>query len=254
MKNSAHYVSSKIREKLEKIALILMLLVLVAGAGNWAIKGFVHSLKEVLVPELTGRTIAEALKIVSEKNLGLKQEGSEFNETIPVGTITRQKPEGGLIVREGKMIRVIVSQGGELIHVPDLSGLSLRSAEIALRSRFLTLGEITEQPSLRFDKNRVLSQDPLPETQVEKNSIVHIVLSEGKPPEGTLLMPDFIGKNSEEVEKWEKEVKISVEKSGDPKGIVTEQDPLPDVQISQNSKVKIVLSNKNDTDTKRNSL
>ncbi len=243
------------RDKLEKMALFFILLAISAGVINWAIKGLVHSLKEVPVPNLTGKTVSEALKILSQQNLGLKQEGSEFNESVPAGTITRQKPEGGLTVREGKLIRVILSQGGELVSVPELSGLSLRAAEIALRTRFLSLGEISQQPSLRFEKNKVMFQDPPVQTQVEKNSIVHIVLSEGLPPEGTLLMPDFIGKEWEAVEKWSEDVEISVEASGDSKGVVSEQDPLPDAPLSKNSKARVALSTSQEKlNPKRNSL
>src|SRR3990167_3337634 len=124
-------------KKAEWIGLGVLSLLILFFTLNWAVKTAVHAQKDVVVPDLTGQSLYEALDVLSRLNLGLKQEGAEFNDQVPVGTVLRQLPPAGMSVRESKVIRVTLSQGGESIFVPDLEGQSLRSAEIALRMNSL---------------------------------------------------------------------------------------------------------------------
>src|SRR5690348_7935534 len=46
-----------------------------------------HSRPEVTVPNLEGKSLTESLGIVSPIGLSLKQDGTEFDEALPAGTI-----------------------------------------------------------------------------------------------------------------------------------------------------------------------
>ena len=198
-------------KKAEWVGLSALSLVILVFALNWAVKLAVHSQKDVVVPDLTGQSLYQALEVLSKLNMGLKQEGAETNDKVPGGTVLRQQPPAGMLVREGKIIRVTLSQGGETIFVPDLTGQSLRSAEIALRLNNLALGEMRGRPSIKYDKDVVVSQDPSPKAVVRKNALVHLTVSEGPPPPGVLLMPDFTGKSLDEASEWARGMKIKVE-------------------------------------------
>lgn len=214
---------------------------------NWAVKGAIHFQKDIIVPDLVNKSLNEALDILTQHNLGLKKEGAEFNDTLPSGTILRQQPSAGSTVREGKIIRVTLSQGGEIVFLPDLAGQSLRAAEIALRNNFLSLGEISTQPSLKFEKDAVISQSPSAKQVIKKNSFVHLVISDGPPQDGTILMPDFTGKTWNEVLAWSKVSGISVEKNEDPSSelpfeTISQQNNDPDSVLQPNTKIKFTVS------------
>ncbi len=127
---------------------------------NWTMSAVIHSRKEVAVPDLKGKSIDAALSMVSPLNLGLKKEDEEFDQNVPAGTIIRQHPFPGMTVREGKIVKVTVSQGGKVTFVPDLSEQPVRTAEIAIRSSGLSLGEETFRFSVAVEKGHVVSQDP----------------------------------------------------------------------------------------------
>lgn len=232
--------------KIEWFILAILSLIVVTFTLNWALEDAIHSQKDVLVPDLTGKPIMEVLNILSEQNLGLKKEGAEFNDTVPAGTVLRQQPEAGISVREGKVIRVTISQGGESVYVPELVGRSLRSSEIALRSYFLLLGEVRSQPSVKFEKDVVIAQEPLPNSIVLKNSLVHLTVSNGPPTDGTLLMPDFVGKSWEQVQSWAKEIKVKVEmteeESASSPGTVLQQTAVPDSAIRSGDKIQFKVA------------
>ena len=44
----------------------------------------------------------------------------------------------------------------------------------------------------------MLSQDPAAGSSVDKDAVINITISDGLPPEGTVLMPDFINKDGAE--------------------------------------------------------
>ncbi|MBI4056326.1 MAG: PASTA domain-containing protein [Elusimicrobia bacterium] len=190
---------------------------------------------------------ASALEMLSPLGLALRKEASEFNSSVPIGSILRQTPPPGIVVREGKIIRVVVSQGGETVFVPNLVGLPLRNAELLLRQRQLLLGEVSESYSLHVEKGMVLSQDPNAESSAMNNALVSTVISAGPPPLGITLMPDFRQKQIQEASHWAKEGGFSIRVSSDrdslfPNGIVLSQQPQPDVVVSRETEIKFVVS------------
>lgn len=231
----------------EGIALIAALLVLSAFTLNWALKGAIHYQKDVIVPDLSGKSLMEALDVLSEHNLGLKKEGSEFNDTVPAGTILRQQPVSGALVREGKIVRITVSQGGETVFVPELVGQTLRSAEITLRTNFLSLGEIATRPSLKYEKDVVVSQDPDPKKIVSKNALVHVTISNGPPEDGQVLMPEFVNRPWEDAARWAEQSGMKAEASKDPNsplpaGTVAQQSVPADAPLSGGQEIQFTVS------------
>jgi serine/threonine-protein kinase len=170
----------------------------------------VHSRKEVTTPNVVGKSLYDALEELSKDDLGLKKDGEESSQNLPTGTILRQNPYAGMKVREGKIIKVILSQGGETTYVPDLTGKTIRSADIALKYASLVMGEIYRKFSAVVEKDIIISQDIIAGSRVCKNSVVNIVVSDGFSQEGVVFMPNFIKKNIDEVKIWAARYGIAV--------------------------------------------
>jgi eukaryotic-like serine/threonine-protein kinase len=212
---------------------------------NWTMSGIIHSRKEVMVPDLKGRSLSEAVTLLSPLNLGIKKESEEFDKTYPAGTVIRQNPTPGITVREGKIVRVTISQGGETIFVPDLTNQPSRTAEINIRSAGLNLGEESSRFSLAADKGNVVAQDPAPGAIADKEALVNLVISAGPPPENVILMPAFIGRNSDDAAKWasEKGINLDVREesaAGLAQGTVIRQEPQADTDVTASRRAAIV--------------
>lgn len=218
----------------------------------WAMESVIHSRKEVIVPDIKGKSALTALQILSENKLAMQISGFEFNDKVPVGTVLRQDPESGINAREGRIVKVVFSQGGESVFVPNIVGLPIRNAELLLRQRQLLLGEVNEAYSLKFTKGTVIFQEPKAETQVAKNTFVNVVVSAGSPPEGVMLMPDFRQKKIDEFYKWIENYKnlqyeIKREKNTIfPKDVIIDQFPNYDVVVNENTKIIITVSDRGD--------
>jgi serine/threonine-protein kinase len=216
---------------------------------SWTMDTVIHSRKEVIVPDIQGKSAANALQLISEGDLAMKIDGYEFNDAVPIGTVLRQAPSAGTTVREGKIIKVVFSQGGESVFTPNLIGLPLRNAELLLRQRQLLLGEVSESYSLKAEKGTVLSQEPKSEMSVSKNTMVQVVVAAGIPPAGIVLMPDFRQRKIDETYQWASDNKLevkTVEDSGSlfPGGMVIDQDPAADTVVSPESSITLTVSSR----------
>lgn len=171
-------------------------------AFNMVMKSLVHNKKEVVVPSIVGKNIYDALDKLSRDGFGLQKEAEEKSQNFKAGIVLRQKPAVGMKVREGRIIRVTISQGREIICVPNIVGQTVRSADITLRYSSLIIGEVSRKFSLVTEKDIIISQDIVAGSKTDKTSLVNIVVSDGFPPENIILMPDFMNKTLKEAKMW----------------------------------------------------
>jgi eukaryotic-like serine/threonine-protein kinase len=232
---------------LEFVGASLALAAFVFFVFQWGVEGAIHSRKTQAVPDLKGKSLSAALDVLSNLNLGIRKDGSEFDSSVPISSVLRQDPAPGTVVREGKIVKVVVSQGGETVLAPAIVGLPLRNAEMMLRQTQLGLGEVSEAFSLKQEKGVILSQEPKAETSLERNALVSVVVSGGAPPAGVIQMPDLLRKNVTEAQQWAAQSGVNETETKDPTspfpyGVVLSQDPAPDAVLKDGAKVKFVIS------------
>src|ERR1051325_6005160 len=177
-----------IRQKILPIVALLTAVLAAYLTFDWAVGAAIHNRKVVLVPDLSAKAVNDALNLLSPLGLGLEKEGEQFDKHFPAGTIVRQTPVAGMQVREGRVIRVTISQGGETLFVPNLIGQPLRNTQTSLQNLGLSVGEIEHRPSLKFDKDQVVATDPPAGAIIAKNGLVNLIISEGPPADDVQLV------------------------------------------------------------------
>jgi len=241
------------RKKSGCTAWIIALLVLVFFAGliavsaDWVIGALVHTRKEVTVPDLTKKNVSEALGLLAAQNLALKQAGVESASDVPSGSVLRQIPSAGSTVREGRVIRVWISEGNEMVFVPNTVGTDLRSAQLAIRQAGLMVDQVENAYSATYEKGLIVSQTPKADSLIQKGEKVSLVLSNGKPPSSVVLVPNFKSKKLAEVTLWASAQNINLIIKEDPdsvfrSGTIAAQRPAADSQISPGDNVVVVVS------------
>ncbi len=249
----------KIKRKkifLKRITITILSIILVYAIIYQSIGLVVHSKKEVIVPNIENKPVAEALSIVSDLGLGLKKIGETYNPNFPAGSVVLQQPPAGMTVRKGKIIGVIISLGGEKVFVPNVIGEDRRKAEVLLRQYGVLVGTITECYSLKYQRNKVVSQSYLEGSIVDKNTLVDLKISLGLPPQDIILMPDFVNKNISEVKLWAENygIKLNINyklvEHFSQEGIVIEQKPSYDTILNPEDEVEITVSKINDKEEK----
>ncbi len=212
---------------------------------------FVRHRKEVMVPDLVGKSVNYALDILSKNNLYIKKVGQQYNEKIPEGSIITQMPFPGSVVKEGKIIKVVISSGGRVVFVPNLIEKSIREARIILRQAGLILGEIKRVHSSEIRKDYVISQDPLPEEIVDLGSIINLAVSKGPAEtEEITLMPNLVGKNIRQIKRVTQELNIGLGEikttvsDNIEEGTILKQTPPPGEIIDEAAVLNLIISKK----------
>jgi serine/threonine-protein kinase len=208
---------------------------------------FIHSEEEIVLPDVNGKSAIEAFNELSSLGFAIKKDGEEFNQSIAPGVVLRQSPPAGMTVRKGKVIKVTISQGGEMIYVPDIVGQTVRAADISLKSSSLMTGEISKKYSIAAEKGVVIAQDPPAASSVEKDAVINLVVSDGNPPEGVVLMPDWLNKPASLAKEWAQSHSLNVDikyeqSSSALPDAVLKQSPAPDADLSKVNKIVFYVS------------
>lgn len=138
---------------------------------------------EVVVPDLTGKTVEVAFEELAEHKLRGRHAGAVFNMQFPEGRIVSQRPEIGKMVKTGRMINLITSSGKQKIFVPNLLGRPVIQVEAVLAAKGLRLGRIAREIVPEIDSGIILTQSPLPGEEVDISSFVHITVTVSPEPE-----------------------------------------------------------------------
>jgi len=169
---------------------------------NWVMNRLIHSQPIVELPDFRNISFNQAVEMAAEKGFEILKVAEVADPRMPPGSIIQQVPRPGMLVRAGKKIRVIVSQGGKTLYVPDTLGRDLRAAEIVIRNSGFSLGEVSRVYSEDAPKDRVIAQNPDPGSVAGRSALIGVVVSDGEPPAGVHLVPDFTGKKLKDVKRW----------------------------------------------------
>ena len=226
---------------------VLFFAVLIVISADWVLGALIHTRKEVSVPDLTKKPVSQALNLLAAQNLALKQAGVEFARSVPPGSVLRQIPSAGSTVREGRVIRVWISQGDEMVFVPSLVGTDLRSAQLAIRQAGLVVGKVENAYSLTYEKGLIVAQTPKADSMIQKGEKVALVLSEGQPPASVILAPNFKGKKLAEATLWASAQNINLIIKEDASsmfrnGTIAAQSPAADNPVAPGGNLEITVS------------
>ena len=221
-------------------------LVLIFISIDWVFGALVHT-RKVQVPDITQKPVTAALNALAANNLALKQAGVEFAKDVPSGSVLRQLPTAGSTVREGRIIRVWISQGDEMAFVPNVVGSDLRAAQLAVRQAGLLVNKVENAYSLTHEKGLIVSQSLKADSMVEKGQGIDLVISNGQPPSSVVLVPNFKNKKLSEATLWAsaQNIDLIIKEDPDsvfPNGTIAAQNPEGDSQMTPGSNLEVTVS------------
>ena len=181
------------RERIEWLLRMGLLVFVLAAAAflsavmamRFAIQG-----REVDMPNLVGKSSADALAILHGRGLELRVADRVYSD-LPANAVVRQSPAAGEHMKISQDAHVVLSLGPQNITIPTLARQSLRVARIQLLQSGLQLGEVTSFPSSDPSSDMVLQQDPLSGTRAASLRVNLLVAQGG--PQAAYVMPWLVG-------------------------------------------------------------
>ena len=100
----------------------------------------------------------------------------------------------GTIVKKGDTIKIVLSDGVELVDVPNIVNMTLDKARLVLQREGLTIGNIEERFSDVYERGVIMIQNPSQTSKIGKNETISVVISRGSETE-LVVVPQFVGKD-----------------------------------------------------------
>jgi len=201
--------------------------------------------REVTVPDLRGRTVADATAILTNIGLTLKvDEARRLDPKIPADRIFLQEPAGELTTRRQRSVRVWLSSGPRVVTIPQLTGETERTAQIRLQADGLAVVGLGEIRSNEYPANAVVAQTPPPQS---RGTEVALLVNRGE-RSSTYVMPDLIGVNGDRAAELLRSRGFRVAVVGEqpypgvPTGIVLGQTPQAGFQIAPGESISLEVS------------
>ena len=201
--------------------------------------------REVQVPNLRNRTMAEAMALLENEGLVLSvDEIPRLDPQIPAGRIAVQEPAAGAVTRRQRSIRVWVSRGARVTTIPPLTGETERSAQLRLQEDGLSLVGLDEVRSAEYPSGTVIAQEPPGSAH---GTEVALLVNRGEQG-NTYVMPDLIGvAGSRAVDLlrghgFRATIVGEIPYPGIPPGIVLRQSPLAGFQIGAGEPISLEVS------------
>jgi eukaryotic-like serine/threonine-protein kinase len=180
-----------------QVGLFIGIFMAAAGVGTYfAVHLLIHGKNNVIVPDLQGKEVVYALEILSDLGLNTKVKGARYSPTIPKNHIIAQAPEPGAERKHGRDVRLVISRGPYAVVIPNLIGMALPIADIALEENDLHRGALSYTYHGKRPKDEILAQLPGPGTTALRESQLNLLVSLGPRPQ-LLRMPDLLGQGFE---------------------------------------------------------
>ena len=165
------------------IILITALLGVTAVSAYLTLIFLIKSEDSVIVPDLVGRDVIYALEILTDLGLNIKVKGSEYSGDIAKNHVIFQEPGPGAEIKVGRDVRILLSKGTKNILMPNLKGLSIRHANLAIQENGLCQGRTSyTHYGQSLARDAVISQVPGPDQWVNRGSCVDLLVSLGPRP------------------------------------------------------------------------
>jgi beta-lactam-binding protein with PASTA domain len=135
------------------------------------------------VPDVYKKNIQEATMILEKEGFSVDVRDSIYVDSLPGLAVWEQTPARGSVVKVGRTIYLTINKViPPMVQMPDLTGLTFRSAEMTLHSLRLNVGDTIYKPD--FATNTVLQQllngkTVKPGRDIPEGSNITLVLSSG---------------------------------------------------------------------------
>ena len=236
-------------ERLSWIARLAMMIFVLASASflsaitviRIAIQG-----REVIVPDVSGKSLADAQVALRGRSLGVKVEDRVYSAQ-PADAVVRQSPPAGVRVKVGQYVHVALSLGPQQVKIPELAEKSLRADRIQLLRSGLQVGEVSSAPIAGEPVDTVVMQFPAYGAPDASSSHVDLLVSLGQAPT-TYVMPDFQGMSLGDVEARISSAGLKLGKltfaTGDEAshGIVASQNPPPGAKVVAGAAIELQVA------------
>ena len=248
-----NYATKPVKKRKFRVRYMILLasIVLVAASLIWILS---RTPATIAIPDVAGKTVAEAKETLKKANFEIGEEKSEASEKVEEGRIIRTDPDAGTGRKEGTKINLVVSSGKQSFQLSNYIGRKSTDVIAELKQKKVpeNLIKIEEEESSESEAGTVLRQSPAAGTTYDLSKASTITLTVAKKVT-SVAMPSYIGSSLEFTknnlvqivgikEANIEVVEVSTAPAGTAEGTVVEQSPKAGEKVDlTKTRVKISI-------------
>ena len=153
--------------------------------------------QEIALPNLIGKTEAEARKAVQDMGLKFEVKSETTDSSKPYGVLS-QDPQSGMTVKQNSTVYVVLNVDSKATKLDSYVGMKLEEIE----SKVKELGLKIEVDYVDDDseENTILAQNPIAGSSITEGDTLYLSISNGKGAEENLV-PNVLGMKFEDAKK-----------------------------------------------------
>lgn len=151
------------------------------------------------VPDVSGKTVAEARAIIEDQDLQVGDEKEEYSDSVLEGYVIRTNPNAGAQKKENSKVDLVVSKGPSTFVMPDYTRRSREDAENDLKNNYKLsskLISIEEVETIYVEPGIVMEQSPTAGQKYDLTSNTKVVLKVSK-ESNSIDLPSYVGSDYE---------------------------------------------------------
>ena len=219
---------------------------------------YVRGAEQTMVPDVLGRDLTTALLELQVKELYPRINLRYTQSSADKGLVLEQSPLPGAIVKAGRRIQLVVSQGPIVNTVENYLGRNIEEVRMDLQNvtaessqgnaaQFLTLREPLMFEYSIEPAGIILQQNPQPGTSISGPTLLELVVSQGH--ESTMMrVPNLMGLGLEDALEQigftgiDFEFSMRAPLAGERPGTVVAQNPVGDTLVSSSARLGITMA------------
>jgi beta-lactam-binding protein with PASTA domain len=215
---------------------------------------FVQGKEEVIVPNVVGRELTQALIDLQDKELYPRIQLRTAAVGEEKGMILEQIPEAGTLVKAERRIELVISQGIAFDKMENFLGKNINDVRTIIKAfnSQSTEGSIVLKEPFMYQYSSqaagtVLQQKPAPGADLSGNEVLELVVSRGQ-ENVRITVPDLIGLSYTDALSRLSQLKASfvftmrAPWEGEKAGVVYTQNPAGNAAINTESKITIGIT------------
>jgi len=207
--------------------------------------------EKTAVPDVEGMELVEALIDLQVKELYPRVQVRYSDDPMTKGTIIKQDPPAGAIVKAGRRVTITVSKGAVVDKVGDYIGMDLNDVKVDFQIQFTTYKpnlKIKEPVIYEYDSTppgTIIAQSPAPGTAISGLTEVELVVSRGEPGD-EMIVGDYTNMSWSDVVRRLTRANIpfvfAVDEEAEGNGLVFEQEPAAGESVETGSVLSFTIA------------
>jgi len=171
-----------------KLFSVLWFIPFISFLVGYLITGYFLRKIDLETPNVLGKSIQEALPLLSEHHLSIRLLQQREDSLLPEGTILDQLPRPGQKIRPNQSVFVTIAAKGRLLAMPDLWGKKRKEASALMAKQGIETKEIGLHTS--FSRGMCIAQSPSAGRNLTARKAL-VYVSDGASP--ICIMPRLTG-------------------------------------------------------------